>query len=341
MKKVVSLPPRTHVDWMFLPEVWGRLCAEYDVWQNPEPRHLAPEAAAERIRECDAVITGWGARPFSPELLAAAPNLRIVVHIAGSPRGLFADQTIHDTVISRGLTIYSGADNFARNVAEATIGLMILATRQWPIHQSAFKARQQTGTAPPPLPANNAQYLTGARVGLVSASKVARQVVPFLRAFDCTILVHDPYLTVEAARDLGVKLATLDELFSTCDIVSLHAPDLPATRGMIGANLLAKLRDGAAFINTSRGTVLDQDALLRECQTGRIFAALDVTEPEPLPGDSPFWDLPNVLLLPHVAGQGRAGYTGIGHGALQALNDVFAGRPVTGAVPLDRWETVA
>jgi hypothetical protein len=121
-----------------------------------------------------------------------------------------------------------------------------------------------------------------------------------LQPFDCKILLYDPFLTPQAARGLGAELVGLDAIFERSDIVSVHAPALPDTRHLIGAAQLRKLRDGAAFINTARGDVLDHDALLQECRTGRIVAALDVTSPEPLPPESELWTLPNVILTPHI-----------------------------------------
>ena len=338
--KIISLAPQTHIDWMFAPAAWSELQGEFELWQNPEARHLAPDEVVHLATDCSAVITGWDAKAFGSAWLEAAPALKIVAHTAGSPHPLFSDETVREILIPRGIAIYTGADGMAINVAEQTIGLMISSARRFNQQAHAFKKRVQTGEATT-VPARDTQYLSGATVGLVSASKVARCVIPLLHAFGCNVLVYDPFLSAEAARELKVQSVELSELFERSDIVSLHAPDLPATRGLVTADLLGKLRDGATFVNTSRGTVVDQNALLTECQSGRIFAALDVTTPEPLPADSPFWELENVLLLPHTSGQGRAGYRRIGEGAVQAIRDAVAGRAVTGAVPLQRWETVA
>lgn len=341
MKKVLSLPPQSHIDWMFRPPVWAKLQEEFEVWQNPGARHLRPEDVLDRLPDCDAILTGWGARPFTPQVLDKAPNLKIVAHTAGSPRLLFADETIREVVIPRGITIYSGASGMAHNVAEAAIGLMILASRRWPLHEACYRARQLDGAKTPEATERDDVFLTGATVGLVSASKVSRTLLPLLHAFGCRVLLYDPFLSEEAAGELGAEKCALEEMFELCDIVSIHAPDLPETRNMIGRELLSKLRDGATLVNTSRGRVLDHRALAQECRGGRIFAALDVSEPEPLPPDSPLWEMPNVMLLPHIAGAGRAGYSLIGQGALHALRAVFAGEPVEGAVPLQAWETVA
>ena len=337
MKKVLCLPLPSHIELMFAPAVWDALTGEFEVTVNSEPRQKTSDELREIIGDYDAVLTGWGSPRFTREVLQAATNLQIVAHTAGSPRAIFDDDVVNAMLIPRDITVYTGANSMARNVAEFTIGLMISCARHIALHEAAFRT-QKRGSGDLP---RAAQGLLGATVGLVSASMVGRQVMRVLQPFDCEILLFDPLISSTAARQLGARKVELDELFERSDIVSLHAPNLPATQKMIGAAQLAKLRDGASFINTSRGSVLDHEALLKECKSGRIIAALDVTEPEPLPANSEFWNLPNVILTPHIAGKGKAGYHGIGQGALDALRDCFAKRPVAGAVPLERYEFVA
>lgn len=341
MKKVLSLPPPSHIELMFAPDVWAALNAEFDVAENTAPTQKSAAQLREAIGEFDAVLTGWGTPRFTRELLDSAVNLKIVAHTAGSPRAIFDDDVVNEIIIPRGIVVYTGATSMARNVAEFTVGLMIQCARHTSLHEAVFK-RDKRGNADAEFRLSRvSQGLLGATVGLVSASMVGRQVMRVLQPFDCTILLYDPLVSPAAARQLGAQKVELNELFERSDIVSLHAPNLPATQKIIGATQLARLRDGACFINTSRGAVVDHDALLNECRSGRIIAALDVTEPEPLPPDSEFWNLPNVILTPHIAGRGQAGYFGIGQGAFEALRDCFAGRPVAGAVPLERYEFVA
>ena len=123
-----------------------------------------------------------------------------------------------------------------------------------------------------------------------------------LLRFDLQVLLYDPYVTPLASRDLGASKVGLSELVSRSDVVSLHAPLLTDTRHMIGARELALMRDGATLINTARGGLVDQAALVSELERGRLFAILDTTEPEVLPDDSPLYTLPNVFLTPHIAG---------------------------------------
>jgi phosphoglycerate dehydrogenase-like enzyme len=131
---------------------------------------------------------------------------------------------------------------------------------------------------------------------------VGRLVIDLLRSYDLEIGVADPYLSTAEATALGVQSMELDELCSWCHVLSIHAPDIPTTRGMIGAEQLGRLRDGATLVNTARPALIDQEALLAELASGRLAAVLDVTDPEPLPADSPFRVLPNVFLTPHIAG---------------------------------------
>jgi phosphoglycerate dehydrogenase-like enzyme len=215
---------------------------------------------------------------------------------------------------------------------------MIMAPRRFVEQTTAI--RTSDAWRDPNL-APNALYLRGATVGLVSASTVARELIPLLRPFDVRILVYDPYLSDRDAGRLDVERVELDALFERSDIVSLHAPSIPETRHMIGARQLARIRDGALLINSSRGSVLDHDALLKEAVTGRIRVVLDVTEPEPLPADHPLRPLPNVYLTPHMSGTGAYGYFKIGDMTLEALEACFAERPVLGAVDWSRYELLA
>ncbi|WP_275001887.1 NAD(P)-dependent oxidoreductase [Promicromonospora iranensis] len=143
----------------------------------------------------------------------------------------------------------------------------------------------------------------GRTVGVVSASRTGRALIELLRPFPALrVLLYDPYVTADEAAELGVEPVTLPELMSRSDVVTLQTPLLPETVGLIDAALLARMPDGATLINTARGPVVDAEALERELVGGRISAVLHVTDPEPLPASSPLYDLPNVLLTPHIAG---------------------------------------
>jgi phosphoglycerate dehydrogenase-like enzyme len=139
-------------------------------------------------------------------------------------------------------------------------------------------------------------------VGLVGFGAVARYLVPLLKPFRARIRAYDPFVSAAAMRDCGVEPASLREVISGSGILSLHAPKTPETRHLIDAEILKLVPDGAVFVNTARGSLVDEAALAAELSTGRFQAVLDVFEKEPLPPDSPLRGLPNVILVPHMAG---------------------------------------
>jgi phosphoglycerate dehydrogenase-like enzyme len=142
----------------------------------------------------------------------------------------------------------------------------------------------------------------GRRVGVIGASRIGRRVLELLRPFDLRPALTDPYVDEREAAALGVPLLPLDDLLRTSDIVTVHAPETPETHHMIGRRELALMPDGAVLINTARGALVDHDALVAELRAGRLTAILDVTDPEPLPADSPLYDLPGAFVTPHLAG---------------------------------------
>jgi phosphoglycerate dehydrogenase-like enzyme len=162
----------------------------------------------------------------------------------------------------------------------------------------------------------------------VSASKIGRRVLELLRPFDFTVLLHDPYVDEAEAAALGARLVEIDELVARADVVSVHAPDLPETEHLINAERLALMRDGTVVVNTSRGRLVDTDALTDELLNGRLSAVIDVTHPEPLPAHSPLYDLPNVFLTPHVAGSHGNELSRMGLFMVEEAERYVAGEPL-------------
>jgi phosphoglycerate dehydrogenase-like enzyme len=172
----------------------------------------------------------------------------------------------------------------------------------------------------------------GTTVGLLGASRIAKMVAERLRTFDLHVLISDPYLTTAEAAELGAELVDNDALFGRSDILSVHAPLIPETVGLVDARLLGLLKDGAVLINTARGKIIDAEALQSECVSGRIDAVLDVTDPEPLPPDSPLLDLPNVFITPHVAGAVGNEIARLGELAVSELERLASGQPLEHAI---------
>ena len=337
-KKVLYVCTPSHTERVFRPEKWQEMLDTFDVTWRDSGEAWAVEEMTEQAPGMDAVVTGWGAPSTSEEFFEAADKLQIIAHSAGSVRGLVADDLVERYCIPRDIVIFSANVAIACNVAESAVGMLLMTMRHWPQFSNYFHA---TGNWLNPDYDKNGQYLLGSTLGVVSASRVGREVIRLLAPWDIEVLLYDPYVTDEQAAEMGVEMVGLDELFERADHVTVHAPRLPETEKMIGAAQLAMLRDGATLVNTSRGSVIDHDALEAECRAGRLNICLDVTDPEPLPTDSGFRGLDNVIITPHCSGSVFYGYLRIGDTTVQSLVDRFAGRPVDGAVPLERYATIA
>lgn len=255
---------------------------------TPEPR------VAEALAEAELLLTCWGAPPLTAAVLDRAPRLKAVVHAAGSVK-----HHITETCWERGLAVTSTAAANALPVAEYTLAAILFAGKRVLSSALRYGAVRSDGV----WTAESSAWGNYRRtVGLVGASRIGRRVAELLRPFDFEVLLHDPYVTPDEARALGAELVDLDELCARSTIVSVHAPQLPATYRMIGSHQLALMPDGTTLINTSRGSLIDEPALLPHVTSGRLHAILDVTDPDVPHPDSPLWTLPNVLLTPHVAG---------------------------------------
>lgn len=250
--------------------------------------------AAAVLAGTEVLIGHWGCPTVDAEALALAPNLRLLVYGAGS---LKERATITRDVFERGVVVTSAAAGNAVPVAEYTLAAILLANK------GAFLSREwlrdpERAHARRPNPVGNYRK----RVGIVGASHVGRKVIELLKPFTLDVVVTDPYLDPDDPSALGVVPVGLDDLLSSSDVVSVHAPLLPSTVDMIGAAQLARMKDGAVLINTARGRLVVTEALTAELATGRLSAVLDVTWPEPLPPESPLLSLPNAFVTPHLAG---------------------------------------
>lgn len=259
------------------------------------PRVEDPAARAA-LAETEVLITSWGAGRLSPERLALMPRLRAVLHCAGSVRPIVTDEFWR-----RGIVLSSAADANADPVAEYTYAAVVMAGKKAPFLAGEGRVRRSDWNETlrwGPL------STVGLTVGIIGFSRIGRRVVDRLvsRLEGVRVLVTDPYADPAAVAAAGAELVSLGEMLAAVDVLSIHAPELPETRHMIGAEQLAALADHTTVINTARGSLLDHAALEVECRSGRLNAILDVTDPEPLHSDSVMYDLPNVMITPHIAG---------------------------------------
>ncbi|MEU8356914.1 hydroxyacid dehydrogenase [Nonomuraea sp. NPDC048882] len=299
------------------------------IW-TPE---LDTPSARRRLRESEVLVTSWGCPPLTAERLADAPRLRAVFHCAGTVRPFVTDE-----VWRRGIVVTSAADANAIPVAEFTLAAIIFAGKKAPfLAQDARTHRDDWSYVTRRGELSN----RGRTIGVVGFSRVGRRVVERLRDLEVDVLVSDPYAAAAEVSAAGGRLVPLAELLRGCDVLTLHVPSLPETRHLIGAAELALLRDGTTVINTARGAVLDTAAIERECAAGRLDAILDVTDPEPLPAGSVLYELPNVMITPHIAGSLGSETWRMSDSALDELERHLSGRPLLTAVTPDEFTVSA
>ncbi|WP_328498736.1 hydroxyacid dehydrogenase [Streptomyces sp. NBC_00414] len=272
-------------------EAFGRVC---DLAPPPVLDDLSTPRARSLLAEVDLLVTGWGCPVLDEEVLRAAPRLRAVVHTAGSVRG-----HVTQACWERGIEVSSAAAANALPVAEYTLAMILLAGKQVLERARDFRVSRTRDNW---LRTSRGIGNHRSTVGILSASLIGRRVIELLRPHDIEVLLHDPYVSDGDAAELGVERVELPELFARCDTVSVHTPLLPTTRGLVGRDLIEAMPAGAMLINTSRGAVVDQEALTDAVLAGRIRAVLDVTDPEVLPADHPLWDCEDALITPHLAG---------------------------------------
>lgn len=290
-------------------------------------RDFSTPPARAVLADAEVLLTCWGCPPVDEAALEAAPDLRAIVHAAGTVKG-----HVTPAVWRRGVAVSTAADANAVPVAEYTVAMILLVGKR--VFALAREYRDRRG----PLDVRGELAAVGnygRRIGIVGASRVGRRVIDALRPYDLEVVVSDPFLDEPGATKLGVRRLDLNDLLATSDIVSLHAPAVPATRHLMDRRRLGLMRDGATLINTARGWLVDHDALIEELTSGRLDAVIDTTLPEVPPPDSPLYTLPNVILTPHVAGaQGlelhRLGESAVGEVERYAAGDPFA-FPVTDA----------
>jgi len=274
----------------------------------------------------DILLGAWGMPKHDAAFLAKAPRLKATCYAAGSVKGFVTPASY-----ARGVLITTAMFANAVPVAEVTVALITLANKSW---FQAMLAMRAAGKHVP-APAHHGNYRT--RVGLIGFGAIGRLVAGKLAGMELQVDVYDPYAKdADLAAHGCRRQSDLVQLARDCQVLSLHAPNIPQTRHMLAAPFFRAMRDGAVFINTARGALVDEGALISELQSGRISAHLDVTDPEPPVAGSPFWTLPNCFLTPHLAGSTSGEVRRMGQLAIEECLRVIGGEqarfPVTEAM---------
>lgn len=286
------LLPKESFDSVFGENEQARLADLFN-FASPSPTIESPFAVHKESPPVEALFTGWFSKPLDAALLADFPALRIVFHAGGSVKSVVTDH-----FWERGIRLTCTARANAVPVAEFTLAHIILSLkRAWQSARDSRSARKfvrDDGAMP---------SCYGSVVGLISVGLIGRLVAERLRQLDVRVLCYDPFLTENDAQALGVESCTLERVFSQSDVVSCHTPLLPTTIRLLREQHFTRMKRNATFINTARGAIVHEPEMIAVLRRrSDLFAVLDVTDPEPPPSHSPLFDLPNVLLTPHIAG---------------------------------------
>ncbi|MBD3183583.1 phosphoglycerate dehydrogenase [Candidatus Poribacteria bacterium] len=325
--KIGVIIPKEARERLFSPEDIERLNKIGNVKWTDSSSQLSSQEAVEFLKDYQIGVGSWGT-PWPDEVVVnGCPELRLWVHAAGSVRRFFGNH-----LKDKDITIASCAPAIAENVAEITLGQLIIGLKRTLENAAANKK----GKAGKP---SNSMALASATIGVIGASQVGRRTIRNLKHFGPRILLYDPFVSKEKVEELGVELMEdLTELCRQSNAVTLHTPALPSTEKMMGADQFKAMPDDCVFVNTARGMCVDEQALIAELEKGRLFAFLDVSSPEPTPDDSPFRKLPNVIYTSHIAGGADSK---IGKQAVDDIEAFINGRSPKMAVTFDMLDRIA
>ena len=295
--------------------------SEVASWTRSALREDSPELRTE-IAGAEVLMTTWHSPFLTAEMLGRPPRVKLIAHCGGEVKSRVAEE------IFEFATITNAADPMARGVAEMALALTLTLVRRIP----HYAAEMRDGVVRTNEYVSEGETLFGRRVGIVGFGRIGRALAKLLQPFGVEILVSDPYAESGTVVAYGATSVQLDELVRSCSVVVLCAALTPETHGLFDSRRLSLLTDGAFLINVARGGLIDMEALLAELRSGRITAALDVTDPlEPLPSEHELRRLPNVILTPHIAAGGLEMRREIGAIAVEEVVRFAKGQP-----PLNR-----
>jgi phosphoglycerate dehydrogenase-like enzyme len=286
------------------------------VSDGPLTTPLSADYLVKKMSGCSSILSlgGGGAHEITGDVLKTVGTIKVIC-IAH-----WCEQLV-GAAKEGGVTVVEGSNANTLAVAEWTVAAALLGVRRLHRFNDALKAGFAWAER-----RYAAGLLCESTVGLIGLGRIGRACASYFRAMGAKVIAYDKYWTQPDAEKLGITLVPLDDLLTTADIVSLHLPVLPGTRGLLGAREFALIKDGAVFINSARAALYDEAALIAELRKARFSAFLDVFAEEPVPLDHPFRSMDHVLINPHIAGDNRAMSLRCGREAIATLRDYYAGK---------------
>ena len=281
-----------------------------------------PDSLLTLVSDADCVLTQFA--PVDARVIGSMGRARAIVRY-----GIGVDNVDLNAARARGIPVCNVPDYCIDEVADHTLGLILAMSRQFIPHRDRVRSGRWGSGAP--LHAMHAlKHLT---VGIVGFGRIGRAVADRLRAFRCMTIVFDPLVSQEEVEQAGCMPVAFDRLIRNADVITLHCPSTPTTRGMIGRETLEKVKPGALFINVARGDLVDTAALIDAIHSGRLGGAgLDVCDPEPIPPDSPLLAMDKVILTPHVASASEPAVNKLRTSAAETAAKALSGEPLPNVV---------
>ena len=294
---------------------WSKITKDVEIKVFDKP--FASQAEAIEALQGFAIVVGMRERtPFPRKVIEALPDLKLLITTGGRNNSFDVK-----AAAERGITV-SGTGSTGNPTAGLTFGLMLELTR----HIGFENARMKAGE---PWQVTIGKDVEGLTLGVVGLGKLGQRVANIAKAFGMKVLAWSPNLTPERAKDGGVDYASKADLFSNSDFVSIHVVLSDRSRGLVGAEDIARMKPSAYLINTARGPIVDQAALLKALQDKKIAGAgLDVFDVEPLPLDHPYRKLDNVVLTPHLGYVSEQNYRKYFPDAVEDIRGWLDGKPV-------------
>ncbi len=329
MRTLITVANRDFRRTLFSEEALNKLASVSDVDWVPEGEVFTSDMLTEQIARYDAVITTWGSPKLTEKVLARASRLKYVGHAAGTVVPI-----VEPNIFDREPVIMVTNANYALARSTAELTMMLMMAGAWNLR--TYTDQLQRGHW-----RNNSEEtvlgLYGQTIGLIGYGEISKELIRLLKPFNVTVLMYSRNCPDDEAEQLGIEKCGLDELLQRSSIVSLHNTLTAQTRGMIGREQLKLMHDGALLVNTARGPIVQEQALLEELQSGRIFAALDVFDTEPVPVDHPLLRLPNALCSPHIGALSGYWKSKLGETVIDDLIRMLRGEPLEGRITKEKF----
>ena len=329
MKRVVILSSDVLFEHFFSESARACLTEVADWSQYSEVEES--DALRRKLQTADILMTTWHSPFLKLEMFGPHPRVRLIAHCGGEVKSRMEEQVVDH------ITVTNAAEPMAAPVAEMALALTLALVRRIP----SYASEMHSGLIRTNEYVSQGETLRRRRVGLIGFGRIGRAFARIVAPFKVELLVSDPWATSEAVAAAGGALVDLDQLLSSSSVVVLAAALTNESRHMLDQRRLGILPNGAYLINVARGGLIDFDALSNELRSGRLSAALDVTDPlEPLPVDHELRRLPNVLLTPHIAAGGIEMRREIGEVAVSEVVRYCKGEPLQNVVTPEMLATM-